>query len=197
MTLSEKIAKMLDERGRGSRARLADYLGVKRNYVTRWLKDPDYGVPRDHLPKIAEFLGINVSDLFGEATQFYTIPLIGLASCGIPKEYDLNGYEKVPVGAEIYKSDMYAVKAEGDSMKPKINNKDLVYCRSDAQIENGNIVHYSYNGESGIKRYKINEKRDIIILLPINQYYDPITIPVDDVGSLRMSKVVGVVDTDF
>ena len=92
---------------------------------------------------------------------------------------------------------MYAVRAEGDSMSPKINNNSLVYCRTNMQIDSGNIVHYSINGESGIKKYKINEKRDIISLIPINSDFDIITVHADDGVNLKMSKVVGVVDTEF
>ena len=138
-------------------------------------------------------------DYFGvkEETKIRTIPLIGLASCGIPQEYDLNGYEPVPVSEDIYEDGMYAVKAEGDSMSTKINNGDIVYCNMNRQIDNGNIVHYSLNGESGIKRYKINERGDIISLVPINSEYDIITVHADDNANLKMARVVGSVDMDY
>jgi SOS-response transcriptional repressor LexA len=92
---------------------------------------------------------------------------------------------------------MYAVQAEGESMSPKINHGSIVYCNVNRRIENGSIVHYSLDGESGIKRYKINERGDIISLIPINSDYDIITIHADDRMELKMARVVGVVDTDF
>ncbi|MFY4785983.1 S24 family peptidase, partial [Aliarcobacter butzleri] len=86
----------------------------------------------------------------------------------IPKEYDLNGYDPIPVPIDIYREGMYCVVADGDSMSPKINNGDIVYCDPQKQIDSGNIVHYWIDGESGIKRYKINEAGTIITLIPIN-----------------------------
>ena len=151
------------------------------------------------LEELAKVLKVSVSDLFGEdnTSKVKTIPLIGLASCGIPQEYDLNGYEPVPVSEDIYEDGMYAVRAEGDSMSPKINNNAIVYCNVNRQIDNGNIIHYALNGESGIKKYKINEKGDTISLVPLNSDFDIITIYADDEADLKMARVVGVVDTDF
>lgn len=153
----------------------------------------------EHIPKLAKLFDVSVDYLLGndDVATVKSIPLIGLASCGIPQEYDLNGYEPVPVSNELYRDGMYAVRAEGNSMSPKINNGNLVYCVANEQIDNGNIVHYMVNGESGIKKYKINEKGDIISLVPINSDYDIITISADDNTAFKMSKVVGAVDTDF
>ena len=125
------------------------------------------------------------------------IPLIGKSSCGKPKDYDLNGYEPVPVPLDMYKDGMYAVEAEGDSMKPKINDGDIVYCQPNRIIDNGNIVHYWLNGESGIKKYKMNEAQTIISLIPINSDFEVITIHCDDKHELLMARVVGKIDRDF
>ena len=151
------------------------------------------------LEELAKVLKVSVSDLFGEnkKNKVRTIPLIGLASCGTPQEYDLNGYELVPVSEDIYEDGMYAVQAEGDSMSPKINNNAIVYCNVNRQIDNGHIVHYALNGESGIKKYKINERGDTISLVPLNSDYDIITVHADDEADLKMARVVGAVDTDF
>lgn len=82
-------------------------------------------------------------------------------------------------------------------MSPKINNGSIVYCNVNRHIDNGSIVHYSLDGESGIKRYKMNERGDIISLVPINSDFDIITVHADDGMELKMARVVGVVDTDF
>jgi len=92
---------------------------------------------------------------------------------------------------------MYAVEAEGDSMSPKINDGDIVYCCANQIIDSGKIVHYSLNGESGIKRYKINETGTIISLIPINSDYEIISLHCNDTFDLRMARVVGKIDKDF
>ncbi|PHQ88490.1 MAG: hypothetical protein COB42_08695 [Sulfurimonas sp.] len=179
--------------------KIAQALNIVPSSISDILNRKGRKFSAEHIPKLAKLFQVDESFLLGSDIKIKvrTIPLIGLASCGIPQEYDLNGYEAVPIGEELYHEGMYAVRAEGDSMSPKINNNSLVYCRTNMQIDSGNIVHYSINGESGIKKYKINEKRDIISLIPINSDFDIITVHADDGVNLKMSKVVGVVDTEF
>jgi len=65
-------------------------------------------------------------------------------------------------------------------------------------VDSGKIVHYWLDGESGIKRYKINEAQTIISLIPINtEEYEIITIHCDEKHELHMAKVVGKIDKDF
>ena len=172
---------------------------ISKDTIDAYRKGAILNPPIDKLSLIANIIRVKTSLFLDDEneTKIRTIPLIGLASCGIPQEYDLNGYEPVPVSEDIYEDGMYAVKAEGDSMSTKINNGDIVYCNMNRQIDNGNIVHYSLNGESGIKRYKINERGDIISLVPINSEYDIITVHADDNASLKMARVVGSVDMDY
>lgn len=123
------------------------------------------------------------------------IPIIGLAHCGVPQEYDLNGFDLIPVLKEEYQEGMYAVRAEGDSMLPKISDNDILYCTHNSYIDSGVIVHYSYNGESGIRKYKIDED-NIISLIPLNmsddKEYDITTITKENQSSLITSKVIGL-----
>ena len=196
MSFGEKL-KDARKKAKMSQEDLAKALGVNRVSISNYEQnknEPTFA----NVKKIIKILKLQ-DDYFGtqEIKSIKTIPLIGLASCGIPQEYDLNGYDPVPVSNELYRDGMYAVRAEGNSMSPKINDGNLVYCVANEQIDNGNIVHYMVNGESGIKKYKINDKGDIISLVPLNSDYDIITISADDNTSFKMSKVVGVVDTDF
>ncbi len=97
----------------------------------------------------------------------------------------------------MYVNGTYAIEAEGDSMSPKVNEGDIVYCCPSKHVDSGKIVHYWLNGESGIKKYKINEKETIISLIPINPDHDIITIHHDDVADLHMARIVGKIDKDF
>ncbi|MDS1315793.1 LexA family transcriptional regulator [Aliarcobacter butzleri] len=165
--------------------------------VNRYLNE-QRNIPVELYPTISEVLNMSIDEIIGNKilTSKY-IPLIGKSSCGKPKDYDLNGYEPVPVPLDMYKEGMYAVEADGDSMSPKINDGDIVYCQPNRIIDSGNIVHYWLNGESGIKKYKMNEQGTIISLIPINSDYDIITIHCDDKHELIMARVVGKIDRDF
>lgn len=185
--------------------KLANDINETEINISRWLKDDENNensrrMPFEVLKKIADYLDTTtdyILDIDKEIIQTKVIPLIGKSSCGIPKEYDLNGYDPIPVPIDIYREGMYCVEADGDSMSPKINNGDIVYCDPQKQIDSGNIVHYWIDGESGIKRYKINEAGTIISLIPINTEYDIITIHCDENVDLRMARIVGRIDKEF
>jgi len=193
-----EIIKQLMEEQNIKQIDFVNKFNMPRSNVSLWMNGKRK-IPKDKLFEISKILNVSLDYLMGSenAISIRTIPLIGLASCGVPQNYDMNGYEPVPVSASMYRDGMYAVKAEGESMSPKINDRNIVYCCAEQQINSGDIVHYSINGESGIKKYKMNERGDTISLVPLNTDYDVITIYADDNMAFKMSKVVGVVDTDF
>jgi|GEM_PF-6828995 len=162
--------------------------------IKSYTRKTNNNTPRtETLSALADILGVSTDYLLGKdlpLLQTTSVPLIGKASCGQPKDYDLSGYEHVPISLDLYREGMYAVEAEGDSMSPVINNGDIVYCMPNQAIDNGKMVHYGLNGESGIKKYKINESGTIILLLPINPDYEIITINCEDNHDLFIARVV-------
>lgn len=175
---------------------LAEQLGVNRVSISHYEKGKNNPTHKNLL-KLSTILGVQLLDDSMPVAKF--IPLIGLASCGIPNDYNLSNYESIPIDTKLYKDSMYAVEAEGDSMSPKINNGNIVYCIpvNDTAELNNKIVHYSVNDDGGIKKLKINEDGSRISLIPLNSDYDIITIDHYENIRLKLSKVVGVVDTNF
>lgn len=199
MDLIDNINLLINE-NKTKKKDLAEGIGIPASTLSEILnRKGGRKFSPENIAAVAKYFNKSVDFLYGfeNTIQQKLIPLIGKSSCGKPKDYDLNGYEPVPVPLDMYKDGMYAVEAEGDSMSPKINNGDYVYCQPNRVIDNGNIVHYWLNGESGIKKYKINEAGTIISLIPINSDYDIITIHHDDKHELLMARVVGKLDRDF
>lgn len=197
--IGHKINSLKEEK-KISVQKIADYLNTSRSSVSGWINEPKKRTPNPKQIKLlADFFGVTADYLINEddITKTRIIPLIGKASCCEPNNYTINGYAPVPISHEMYTNGMYAVEAESNSMSPKINNGDIVYCCPNLQIDSGKIVHYSLNGKSGIKKYKINEAGTIISLIPINTDYDIITIHCDDNINLQMAKVIGKIDMDF
>lgn len=192
-TIGEKI-KLARKAKKMTQDDLADILGVNRVAISNYEQGKN-NPPYAKLGVLSDILGIQLLDTGTDITM--SIPFAGLASDGIPKEIDLTSCKRVPIDNKLYKDGMYAVEAEGYSMSPKINNGNIVYCSPGDETISGSIVHYTYKNESGIRKLRIDEEQSIITLLPINSDYNVIVI--DEFGSsdLRMSKVVGVVDTDF
>ena len=177
---------------------VAAYVGVSRGLVTHWTNNVRNPNPAQ-VAMLLSFLKVDADSLFDKNSTVTTklIPLIGKSSCGTPQDYNLENYDAVPISLDIYNEGMYAVEAEGKSMSPKINDGNIVYCDPSQEVNNGNIVHYMVKGESGIKKYKINEPQTIVSLVPLNSDYDIVTVDQYENVDLRMVKVVGVVDTDF
>ena len=196
-TFAKNLRRIMDSKNLTGE-KLGELVGVTKATAIHWSNGTRF--PKEnHIRDIAKALNVNYDDLFtsGNEIQIRMIPLIGRSSCGIPKEYDLNGYEPIPIPEKMYRDGMYAVEADGESMYPKINHGDIVFCNPTQIIDNGKIVHYCLNGESGIKKYKINEAGTIISLIPLNPNFEIITIHCDDLVDLKMAKVVGKIDNDF
>ena len=95
--------------------------------------------------------------------------MYGLAHCG-PRGLVLDGnpVERVPIASRMLgfpSSEAFMVKAKGDSMSPKINDKDLVIARRANDAEDGSIVVCVNKGEALIKKI---QKGQQIILISLN-----------------------------
>lgn len=197
-SFAKNLRKIMDDKNLTGE-KLGEMIGVTKGSIINWSNGSRF--PKEnHIRDLVKVLNVKYDDLFssGEELKVEFIPLIGKSSCGIPKDFDLNGYELIPIASNKYKRGMYAVTADGHSMSPKIKHGYTVICDPNQIIDNGKIVHYTLgNGESGIKKYKMNDSGTIISLIPINPDYEVITIHCDDNIDLRMSRVVGSTDNDY
>ena len=101
--------------------------------------------------------------------------LYGLAQCG-PNGSILDGnpIDRIPIASRLLgfaSADAFRVKASGDSMSPRINDKDLVIAKRTTQCDNGSLVVCVNRGAAMIK--KISQEGDRVILRSINDKYDP------------------------
>ena len=194
MTLHEKLRYLVDERGRGTQARLAELTGDARPTISKWLSGKQEP-PKHKLKKIADFFGVTVDYLLDDSQDMPIVryaPLIGLASCGVPVESFPMTDEYVPIPPGIDPEGTYAVKAFGDSMYPTISDGETVLCSTKKPPSNGTIVHYTFDGESGIKKIIYNSDGSIT-LMPLNMDCDgctPIHIPKERVEDLIARRCV-------
>lgn len=103
------------------------------------------------------------------------INLYGLAHCG-PRGSILDGnpLDRIPIATRLLgfsSKDAFMVRAKGDSMKPKINDRDLVIAKKTHDWVSGNIVVCVNNEVAIIK--KVIEETNNIILRSLNEKYDP------------------------
>jgi len=146
----------------------------------------------EQIEEIASILQCSVAELFGEDKVLpSTIPLIGIASCGVPSiSYD-DYIEQIPVSEDIARDGVYALTADGDSMLPRIKHGDIVICDREMECVNGNIVHYTTSdGESGIKLYQCDPTTETVTLYPLNtDGHYPITVHRDSLKCARAFKI--------
>jgi hypothetical protein len=55
MTPEKKLEQLLEDVGWGAKAKLSKYLNVPPVYVTRWVTDDRYSVPRDKIVEIEKY----------------------------------------------------------------------------------------------------------------------------------------------
>jgi repressor LexA len=200
MNIHEKIAYLLKQKGRGSQTELATILGEDKTYLNKWVKGSK-PVPQQHLLGTALYLGVTVDYLMDDNQEIPMnkhIPLIGSASCGVPTDgFYGDSTEYVSVSQDVDATSSYAVRAVGDSMQTAIHEGDLVICDTNKPPSDNTVVHYSFDGDSGIKRISRQEDGSIL-LLPDNatcHQCKPIMIPKERADDLYTARCVQVTKT--
>jgi SOS-response transcriptional repressor LexA len=199
MTPETKLQTLLDEYGRGSKAKLAKHLGISPVYVTRWVTDDRYNIPREHLNDIEKFFNLAHGFLLAEdekkSVRF--VKIVGTASCGGSEIDYLQDSDRVCYyNGDHFKSSLYCVIANGDSMSPEIEDGDEIVCDPDIRPQSGDIVHYTIHGESAVKIFVEDKEANLVQLVPYNATttFKTRTIRLDDdeASDLKLSKVVAV-----
>jgi len=97
---------------------------------------------------------------------------------------DLAGLQKIAPGT-------FGLRVDGDSMAPRILDRDVVISRRDALPEPGQTAIVQLRGRVGVTVKLWRPEGDRVHLIPINEAYDPMVCRRDDV--LWACRVLGVV----
>jgi len=193
MDIVDKVNKLKEENSI-SQVEIANALDVHPPHISGILKRKGRKFQTQHIEKLAKLFNVDEKYLLGTENELKVkyIPLIGIASCGIPNMSYNDDIEFIPVEASLARDGVYALKAVGESMTPKIQENDIVICDKEMECNNGNIVHYTtIDGESGIKRYFYDEEKLQVTLSPMNLEYAPLLLSEPDVKVVRAFKIIG------
>jgi len=110
----------------------------------------------------------------GPEKQVAYLNMYGLAQCGL-KGSVLDGapVDRIPISTRLLtfpSSEGFLVKANGDSMTPKINEGDIVIAQKSRSADNGNIVVCVNAGEALIKKFR--KEKGGVILTSLNTTYE-------------------------
>lgn len=196
-TFAENLQRLMDERGK-TRSDLSFDTGIKYPTICEWLNKRKY--PRiDKIQLLADYFGVGKMDLIDKRnttapTKGYRIPVYGKVAAGIPIEMveDVIDYEEIPTTwGEA--SDFFCLQIRGDSMRPKIDDGDIVVVHKQTDADTGSVVIASINGENATCK-KIRKVDNGIFLMPTNNEYDPMFFTNEEIESLPVQILGKVVE---
>lgn len=189
VTVGDRIRQVRQEQD-VTQQELADYIGVSKQAVYKYENNIVTNIPTDKVDAIAKRLKVSPAYLMGWEEQptpkptspapippgfepmpkMKKIPLIGSIACGEPITAEQN-IEKMVDVPESIRCD-FSLTCHGDSMVDAgIHDKDVVYIRTQPEVENGEIAAVRIDGEATLKRVYYNP--GTLTLMPANPAYAP------------------------
>lgn len=200
-TTAERIQSALDIRGM-KQADLAAQTRIGKSSIHAYITG-EYLPKQNNIYKMA--LALNVSEAwlmgydvpmernsvsqttipagFEPLPKMVKVPLVGSIACGEPitAEENLEGYVDAP---EDVRCD-FALTCKGDSMiDAGISDGDVVYIRSQPEVENGEIAAVRLDGEATLKRVYLDGEQ--LTLMPANAKYPPKTYSGDALEEIHI-----------
>ena len=172
---------------------VAKELGLSSGTVPNWKKG---SVPRSsQIKMVADYFGLTVEELLGKPTDgmpegIYRIttkkiPLLGEIACGMPQPSEQEVDVMCDVNSDV-KAD-FAVKAHGDSMTgARIYDGDIVLCKFQPMVENGEIAVVIIEDEKTLKRVHYDREKGILMLYPENPSFPILKYEGEELNHIRI-----------
>lgn len=184
-----------------SQEELGKACGTTKQTIYKYESGVVTNIPLDRIEKIADVLGVSAAYLVGwnEDIDFPSnilpmpavrkIPLVGTIACGTPILAEQNIECDVDIPEHIHAD--FALRCKGDSMiNARIYDGDIVYIRSQPEVEHGEIAAVEIDGEGTLKRVYIFP--DQVVLQAENPLYEPRVYKGEQLADLRiLGKAVG------
>lgn len=154
------------------------------------------GITLDELLAMCDDMDVNLSDKdtitpsnILPMPAVRKIPLVGTIACGTPILAEQNIECDVDIPDHIHAD--FALRCKGDSMiNARIYDGDIVYIRSQPEVEHGEIAAVEIDGEGTLKRVYIFP--DQVVLQAENPRYEPRVYKGEQLADLRiLGKAVG------
>lgn len=160
-------------------------LGCALNVSEAWLMGFD--VPKERLVTVSEPPKASNIVPFPEMEQ---VPLIGKIACGTPILAEENIQDIVSAPKQMRAS--FSLICQGDSMiDAGIFDGDIVFIRSQPEVENGEIAAVLIGDEATLKQVYITS--DTLLLVPANRRYETTTLEKEEMNSVKiLGKYVGL-----
>ena len=197
MKMGDYIKYLRLEKG-WSQEELGEKCGVKKAAVNKWEKGSVENIKRSTIERMAELFDVSPCELmcfetksrrpntnnFG-SIEIKRFPILGTIACGEPilasEEKDLY----VEVGTDIICD--FCLIAKGDSMiDARIHDGDIVFIRSQPQVNNGEIAAIIIDNEATLKRVYYYKEKNLLILKAANPAYEDMIYSEHDLEGIRI-----------
>lgn len=179
MGIGEKIRKRRQELG-WSQQKLADLMGYTSKSTITKIEKGFSDVGQKNVIKFSEILGVSIAYLMDWTEEAESkpirIPVLGRVAAGIPIEAieEIIDYEEVD-GNTAAPGELFGLLIKGNSMAPRICDRDVVIVRKQEAADSGDIVIATINGDDAVcKRLLIYGKT--ILLRSNNPEYEDIDV---------------------
>ena len=141
------------------------------------------------LEAVADYFNVNLDSLYGAKGVFIPslkkVPMLGYAAAGQPLE-NLDGQDTYYVETNSKYEVDFCITVRGDSMiNAGINDGDIVFVRSQPEVENGQIACIELDGEKVcIKRFYKNANE--VMLVSENPKYAPLYFNEENCSNFRV-----------
>lgn len=191
--IANKIHKLRKERGL-TLDELAERIGTSKQTIHRYENGTIANIPKSKVENLARALGVTPSELMGW-TEYgdggflpltvKRLPILGEIACGEPIYASEERECYVTAGGDLDAD--FCLRAHGDSMVgARIMDGDIVYIRSQSQVDNGEIAAVIIGDEATLKRVYFYPEEGKLVLSPENPRYAPLVYLRDELNSIKI-----------
>ncbi|MCH5205688.1 MAG: helix-turn-helix domain-containing protein [Oscillospiraceae bacterium] len=199
------IRRLRNEKGL-TQEQLGEMVGVQKAAVQKWENGSVQNLKRATIKKLAEIFDVSPASFVKDddapepsniraviTDGIYNVPVFGSVSAGFGAYASDCVLDYIPV---IIKNpsdvdNTIAIKVDGDSMSPKIENGDIIVVRRQTSVDSGDIGVVLLDGDEGLVK-RIVYGPTWIELQSINEKYSVQRFDGAEVQRLRVvGKVVG------
>ena len=199
--MSNKLRELRKAK-RLSQIDLAKYMNVQQSTISNWESERTE-IDVESLTKLAKLFQVSLDVLLGHTDEhnftnsgLYSItgispiatrrvPMLGKVACGEPIYADEDRESYVMAGTDI--SADFCLIAQGDSMTgARIMDGDIVFCRSQSMVDNGDIAVVLIDDSATLKRVFYYPEKKKLVLQAENPKYEPFVYVGEELNDIRI-----------
>lgn len=198
MDIGKRI-RFLREEKKITQEELANYVGTTKQTIFKYETGIITNIPMNRIIAIAKVLNCTPEYLLGWSSKnndlksysnispIHTkkIPMLGEIACGKPIYANEDRESYVLAGTDV-KAD-FCLTCRGDSMiGARIHDGDIVFCRKQDIVDNGDIAVVIIEDEATLKRFYYYKEQKKLVLQAENPAYQPFVYVGEELNSITV-----------